>query len=255
VAAAATAAIPTAARANGREPTGGEIHQVVDLTHTLDELFPTYSGQQQLEIEVLATFENNGANLKRWLLAEHTGTHMDAPIHASLDQDTADVIPVESLVVPLVVVDIRAKVSDNDDAQLTPDDLATWESQHGRIPEGACVAMYSGWETRLGTPGAFRNADSEGIMHFPGFHVDAATFLIEEREVHGIAVDTLSLDYGPSADFATHYAWLGSNRWGMESVASLGSMPAHGATLVAGGPKIAGATGGLCRCIGLIHTE
>jgi kynurenine formamidase len=99
----------------------------------------------------------------------------------------------------------------------------------------------------------FRNADENGTLHFPGFHIEAAQYLLEERQVHGIAVDTLSLDYGPSPDFAVHYLWLPTNRWGMEAVANLDAVPARGATLIVGGPKVAGATGGPSRLIALVQ--
>ncbi len=182
----------------------------VDLTHTMWPDFPTYFGTPQLEIEELFNFADNGFNAFRWLLAEHTGTHMDAPFHFS-DQDSADEIPVSKLVVPLAVVDIRRKARRNPDAQVTPDDLMAWEGRHGPIPAGACVAMNSGWASKVATD-EFRNADANGVMHFPGFHAEAAAYLLG-RDVNGIAVDTLSLDFGPSADFAVHYSWLPANRW------------------------------------------
>jgi kynurenine formamidase len=151
----------------------------------------------------------------------------------------------------MAVVDIRAKAEENADAQLTPDDLKAWEEKHGRLPERACVAMLSGWDAYV-TGDKFRNADESGVMHFPGFHVEAIDFLLEERNALAIVVDTLSLDYGPSPDFAVHYKWLPTNRWGMECVANLGDVPAVGATIVAGGPKIAGATGGPSRVLALV---
>ena len=89
-------------------------------------------------------------------------------------------------------------------------------------------------------------------MHFPCFHIDAINYLLEMRSVKGIMVDTLSLDYGKSADFAVHYKWLPSNRWGIECAANLGKLPASGATVVVGGPKIAGATGGPSRVLALV---
>jgi kynurenine formamidase len=187
----------------------------------------------------------------RWHLVEHTGTHMDAPFHFSPDGLSADQIPLSMLIVPLVVVDIRRKAEESPDAQLTVEDLRRWERRHGRIPRNACVAMNSGWAEKVNTP-EFRNADANGVLHFPGFHLEAAQFLLEERKVHGIAVDTLSLDYGPSPDFAVHYLWLPTNRWGMEAVANLDSVPARGATLIVGGPKVIGATGGPSRLIALI---
>ena len=236
------------------EVIGRPFKRAVDLTHVITEAFPTYFGTQNLDIETLFTFDPNGFNMYRWHLVEHTGTHMDAPFHFSPDGMSADQLPLSMLIVPLVVVDIREKAEEDPDAQLTLEDLRRWERRHGRIPRGACVAMNSGWADKVNTP-EFRNADANGVMHFPGFHVEAVEFLLEERDVNGIAVDTLSLDYGPSADFATHYRWLPANRWGMEAVANLDALPARGATLIVGGPKIAGATGGITRLIALVSGE
>jgi kynurenine formamidase len=226
--------------------------RAVDLTHVITKDFPTYFGDPNLDIDTLFTYDQNGFNMFRWRLVEHTGTHMDAPFHFSPDGMSADQIPLSMLIVPLVVVDIRRKAEENPDAQLTVEDLRRWERRHGRIPKDACVAMNSGWAEKVNTP-EFRNADANGVLHFPGFHFEAAQFLLEERQVHGIAVDTLSLDYGPSPDFAVHYLWLPSNRWGMEAVANLDALPARGATLIVGGPKIAGATGGPSRLIALVQ--
>ena len=225
--------------------------RVVDLTHTMGTDFPTFGGPPNLEFEPIASFGDDGYNMYRWLLVEHTGTHMDAPIHFSADGLSADEIPLEQLVVPLAVVDIAARAEEDPDTQLTPDDLTAWQSANGPIPQGACVAMNSGWDRRVGGDG-FRNADGEGVMHFPGFHPEAVAYLLENTAAAGIAVDTLSLDHGPSADFATHYKWLPANRWGMECVANLGGLPATGATIVIGGPKIRGATGGPSRVLALV---
>jgi kynurenine formamidase len=229
---------------------GRPFNRVVDLTHLITEDFPTYFGGPNLEIETLFTLEQNGFNMYRWLLVEHTGTHMDAPFHFS-NGLSADQIPLARLIVPLAVIDIRRKAEVNPDAQVTPGDIRDWEGRHGRLPRGACVAMNSGWAGKVNSP-EFRNADANGVLHFPGFHVEAVEFLLEEREVNGIAVDTLSLDYGPSPDFATHYRWLPTNHWGLEAIANLDELPARGVTLIVGSPTIAGATGGPCRLIALV---
>ena len=245
----ASATFAPAPHARAAEPRS--FTRVVDLTHAMGPDFPTYDGGSNLAMETIVTLAKDGYNMYRWHLVEHTGTHMDAPIHFGDGVQSAADIPVENLVVPLAVVDIRAKAMDDPDAQVTPDDLKAFEAAHGPIADGACVAMLSGWADKVAGP-EFRNADAEGVMHFPGFHVEAAQFLMGERNATGIAVDTLSLDYGKSADFATHYAWLPSNRWGLEAVANLAELPPTGATLVVGGPKIKGATGGPSRVLALL---
>lgn len=247
---AATAAV-LAPRAPAFAQSPQAFSRVVDLTHTLPPSFPTYFGEPGLALRRLNSFADNGFNDYEWQLSEHTGTHLDAPIHFSTDGMTADAIPVENLVVPLAIVDIRAKAEDDPDAQVTPDDIAAWIAEHGDIPDGACVAMRSGWD-RFVTEDRFRNADGDGVMHFPGFHGEAAQLLMEEANVVGIAVDTLSLDYGRSTDYVTHYSWLPSNRWDLECLAKLGDLPTVGATLVVGSPKIQGASGGPSRVIALV---
>lgn len=224
---------------------------VTDLTHTYDDQFPTYFGQPGISAEQKFNFAENGFNLFEVALNEHTGTHIDAPLHFSADGQSVDQIPVSSLVVPLCVVDIREKAASNPDAQVTPDDIKAWIAANGEIPENACIAMNSGWDEKVTTPG-FRNADGDGAMHFPGFHIEATKMLLEETTAAAIGVDTLSLDHGPSADFVTHYAWLPAGRYGIENLRNLSSLPAAGATLVVGAPTHRGGSGGPARIFAMV---
>jgi kynurenine formamidase len=224
--------------------------KVVDLTHSLFPEFPTYFGKQQLQIEVIATFSKHGFNMKKWHLVEHTGTHLDAPYHFAAQGKDASAIPADTLVAPLCVIDISERAAQDPDTQVMPDDIEAWEKNNGILPDGAVVAMNSGWDQYLRTD-KFRNTDNSGTLHFPGFHPSAAAALLE-RKVVGIAVDTLSLDAGISKDFAAHYRWLPSGRWGLEAVANLKQVPVKGATIVVGGPKVEGATGGPARVFALI---
>jgi kynurenine formamidase len=225
--------------------------QVTDLTHELHEEFPTFFGQQQFWREQKFNYKEHKFNLFELRVDEHTGTHLDAPLHFSEDGKSVAEIPISDLVVPLAIIDIREKADANPDAQLTPDDIRAWISANGDLPEKACVALHSGWGKHLGTD-KFRNADSEGKMHFPGFHAEAVQYLAENSSAVGIAVDTLSLDHGISPDFATHYAWLGSGHWGLEAAANLDQLPAKGATLIVGAPKVRGGTGGPSRVLALV---
>jgi kynurenine formamidase len=239
LAAAATTVLPLA-------PAVAASGAPADLTHELHPDFPTFFGEQQFFLEQKFKYAEHKFNLNEWRVNEHTGTHMDAPLHFSADGKSVAELPVESLMVPLVVVDIRAKADASADAQLTPDDLKAWIAANGPLPKGCCVAMRSGWDAHVATP-KFRNVDDQKAMHFPGFHLEAAKMLMEDGNAVGIAVDTLSLDFGPSPDFATHYAWLPSGRWGIECIANLGAVPAKGATLFVGALKVRGGTGGPLR--------
>ena len=181
---------------------------------------------------------------------EHTGTHVDAPLHFSENGQSVAEVPVANLVCPLCVIDVKAKAAESADYQVTPDDIKAWTDANGPIPDGARVAMNSGWAAHVGSD-KFRNADAEKKMHFPGFHIEATKMLLETGTV-GMAVDTLSLDYDISPDFATHYAWLPTNRWGLECIANLDDMPAAGATLILGAPKHRGGSGGPARVLAMM---
>lgn len=218
---------------------------VEDLTHMVDETFPTYFGEPGISRKVLFNYAEHKFNLNEFTLMEHTGTHIDAPLHFSADGASVAELPVSALVAPLCVIDIAARAAEDADTSVTPDDLKAWIAANGPIPDNACVAMHSGWSDKVRTDG-FRNSDGEK-MHFPGFHLEAAQMLMEDTGAASIAVDTLSLDHGISADFAVHYAWLPTGRFGIECVANLDRVPAAGASIVIGAPKIGGGTGGPAR--------
>jgi kynurenine formamidase len=224
---------------------------IVDLTHTHSPEFPTFFGTPGVTLKQLKEIKKDGFNMMEWTVLEHSGTHMDAPIHFSENGKGPDAIAADQLVVPLAVVNVADKAAANADYQLTPADITAWERRHGRLPADCCVAMQSGWDKHVGSA-KFTGKDDKGGLHFPGFHPEATDMLIKDRRVAGMAVDTLSLDFGASQDFKTHYAWLPSGRWGLECVANLGGVPARGATLVVGAPKIKGATGGPTRLLALV---
>lgn len=223
-----------------------------DLTHELYDKFPTYFGGQQLFYDKKFDFAKDTFNLYELRVSEHTGTHIDAPLHFTADGRSVAELPVEDLIAPLVVIDIAAKAAENADAQVTPDDIKAWVAKNGDLPAGAVVAMNSGWGAHLGTD-KFRNAGADGkSLHFPGFHVEAAQYLIEQPSIKAIAVDTLSLDFGASPDFVVHKTWLSTGRYGIEGVANLDRVPAKGATIVVGAPKVRGGTGGPARIFALV---
>lgn len=222
--------------------------RVVDLTHVFDEAFPTFDGKPGIAYEEDKTIERDGYQIWKLTTWEHSGTHVDAPLHFSPDGRSVDQIEPASLVCPLCIIDLTAKAAEDANAMVEPEDVEAWVSAHGAIPQGALVAMNSGWAAKLGTP-AFRNTP-DGVLAFPGFS-KAATDLLDGMGVVGIGVDTLSLDPGNSTDFGVHASWLPSGHYGIENLANLDRLPASGATIVVGAPKHARGTGGPARILAL----
>src|SRR5579862_256057 len=250
IAAAAATVAPLAIKADDPPPRTS-FNRVIDLTHTLTPNFPT-PFKDPLTLEQISKLGKDKWNIFRWHLIEHIGTHIDAPLHCT-DGESVDKISAERLVGPLAVIDIRDRVAQNPDAHLTLEDLKAWEKKNGPIPNGAVVALNSGWDSYVSQPKKFLGQDEKGNYHLPGFDLAAVQFLHEDRKVIGIATGTLNLDASNAGDFPVHHYWLGHGKWGLENVANLGQLPAAGATIVVGAPKIAGCTGGPSRVFALVR--
>lgn len=224
---------------------------IQDLTHVLNASFPSFNPAffPRFERKPFVTIPKDGfygSVLTYW---EHSGTHMDAPHHFVTGRWMVHQIPAGRLIAPAVVIHIHDRAAARADAQVTPDDVRAYERRHGRIPARALVFMHSGWESRITNETAYRNADAQGVMHFPGFHPEAAEMLVRDRDVVGIGVDTLSLDYGASTDFKAHVAVLSANKYGLENVANLARIPPRGATVFVGAPRVQDGSGGPTRVI------
>lgn len=222
---------------------------IVDLTHYLESTSPVWPGNEVFTAEPVKTFENDGFYQQKVSFWEHTGTHVDAPIHFIEDGITSDAIDIGTLFASLAVIDISARAAEDPDTALTVDDILDYESNYGEIPAGTLVAMNSGWSSKWGDPEAFVNLDADGVQHYPGFHPDAAEFLVTERDIVGIAVDTLSQDPGNSTDFGTHITILGAGKYGIEGMNNLAAVDPAGASVFVGAPKWADSSGGPSRII------
>ncbi|HJZ54071.1 MAG TPA: cyclase family protein [Gemmataceae bacterium] len=222
---------------------------VLDLTHVLSPAFPIWPGGVPIKLTNTATLAKEGYYANKWELVEHHGTHLDAPAHFAPNGGTAERLEASSLIVPAAVIDIRERARKDADSVVTIDDLKAWEKAHGRLPKNCGVFLNSGWDAKAGDARAFLGQDDSKTLHFPGFSKEACEFLLAEREIAGLAVDTLSLDFGASKDFAVHKLWLGAGKWGLECVANLAKLPPAGATVFVGAPKVVGASGGPTRVL------
>lgn len=230
-------------------PVTGVRAPIVDLTHYLDAMSPVWPGNEPFMAEAIKTFETDGFYQQKVTFWEHTGTHVDAPIHFIEDGITSDAIDISTLFAPLSVIDISARAAEDPDTALTVDDILDYEAEYGELGAGALVAMNSGWSSKWSDPEAFVNLDAGGVQHYPGFHPDAAEFLVTERDIVGIAVDTLSQDPGNSTDFGTHITILGAGKYGIEGMNNLAAMDPAGSSVYVGAPKWADSSGGPSRVL------
>lgn len=238
----------------------GEIDErkLVDLTYPLDEQTVFWPTNRPFSWEKAAWGRTAGGYWYAsgdFSMSEHGGTHIDAPIHFGEGRLAVDEIPLQKLIAPAVVVDVRTAVERDSDYRLTVADIENWELRHGRIPPGAVVLMLTGWGRGWPDKSRYLGTDTPSdpkTLHFPGFSKEAADFLVTQRNVDGIGIDTPSIDYGPSQDFIVHQLVNGANVYGLENIANLDKLPPTGTILLSMPIKIKGGTGGPARIIAIL---
>jgi kynurenine formamidase len=228
---------------------------VVDMTYAINGKLPAWPGDDHpFEAKVVATPEKDGYFARSFFTLEHYGTHMDAPAHFPPGKEFLDQISVEHLFAPAVVIDVREEAAKDPDYRLRVMRVEKWEAMHGRIPRGAVVLLRTGWALRWPDQARYRNTDAAGVMHFPGFSVEAARLLIERGAV-GVGIDTLSIDYGPSKDFEVHRVTLPAGLYQLENLANMDQLPEAGAFLISAPIKLEGGSGGPVRVFALLSNE
>jgi kynurenine formamidase len=236
----------------------GEAGRWVDLTYPFSEeaiYWPTADGFSLEE-------ESYGMTPGGWFYSaynfsssEHGGTHFDAPIHFAEGRNTSDAVPLDRLIGPVAVVDVTERA--HPDYLVTVEDLEGWEARHGPMPSGTILLLRTGWGERWPDPIEYLGTDQKGpeavpLLHFPGLGPEAARWLVENRAIDAIGIDTPSIDYGQSATFETHQILYEENIPGFENVAQLEEVPEWGAFLVALPMKIEGGSGGPLRLVAFI---
>jgi kynurenine formamidase len=137
----------------------------VDLTHSFGPTTPHWKGFKEETVTTLYTIKKDGFNVQQFTHVGQWGTHIDPPAHFHEGLRTVDQIPPTEMVLPLVVIDVHAKVAKNPDYTLTLDDVQAWEAKHGRIPPHAFVAMRTDWSQRWPDQDAMQNHDAAGVAH------------------------------------------------------------------------------------------
>jgi kynurenine formamidase len=250
------AACTTAAPAPAANPLRGT---AVDLSHDYSDqtvFWPTAEGFRLEKVADGMTPQGYYYAANTFATAEHGGTHLDAPVHFAQGRWSVDQIPLEQLIGDAAVVDVSEQCAAQPDYQVTVADLEAWERAQGSL-NGTIVLIRTDYSKRwpdaaryLGT--AERGEAAVVKLHFPGLHPDAAKWLVSNRTVKAVGIDTASIDYGQSSLFETHRVLYERNIPGLENITNLDRLPARGSTLVALPMKIKGGSGAPLRAIALV---
>jgi len=220
------------AQGNGMQ----QIHfrQVIDLSHRITPDIPLWPGDPPVEFEEIANMDTDGYYLRKFSIGEHSATHMNAPNSFHPGGIGIDEYAPESLVRPAVVIDVRDRTRFNPDYVITEQDVLSWERHHGRIKPGSVVLFYTGWQELWDSPEQFFNQDAGGGLHFPGIGAETTAFLLAERNIAGVGIDTHGADPGQDPMFSTNTLVLAQNGIILECLTNLHRLPPKGTTLVIG---------------------
>ena len=243
------------------EASAAALRGLVDLSHPFNEKTIYWPTATKFQLTKVAEGETAGGYFyaaNDFAAAEHGGTHLDAPIHFARGGDTADELPLTRLVGRAVVVDVSGRALENRDYLISRSDFRAWERRNGRIPRRTIVLLRTGFdrywpdaERYLGT--AERGQQAVPKLHFPGLAEEGARWLVRERGVKAVGIDTASIDYGQSTDFRSHRVLGADDVPVFENVARLGRLPTRGFSVVALPMKIEGGTGGPLRVMAVLR--
>ena len=202
----------------------------IDLTHPLNSNIPTWEGSCGFKKTIMGDYEDSLSRTSFQFqcleMKAGIGTHMDAPCHCIKGGKSIADISLEELILPLIVIDVSSRAHET--YEISADDIKKFEDANGKIPSGSLVVGYTGWSQHWNEPSKYRNADANGEVHFPSFNKKTAEILLD-RDISGLAIDTLSPDVGLKGYFPVHELFLGAGKYLIENVANAHLLPPFGA--------------------------
>jgi len=252
--------LPACAAPPSSVSTTATLGTVVDLSHAYGPDTVFWPTAEPFKLTVVSNGVTDAGFFyaaNNFSMAEHGGTHLDAPVHFAAGKHAVDEIPLDSLIGPAAVVDVTEAATRDADYLVKVSDIEAFESAHGRIPDDAILLIRTGFSKRwpdaatyLGT--AERGAQAVPKLHFPGIDPATAKWLLQNRKVSAVGIDTASIDYGQSTKYETHQLLYAQNIPGLENLNALDQLPPVGATLVALPMKIKGGSGAPLRAIAIL---
>ncbi len=232
----------------------------VDLTHDFSNETIYWPTSDPFKLETVfrgITEKGFFFEANKYSASEHGGTHIDSPVHFAEGKITVDKIPIESLVGPAVVIDVSGKAIADPDYQVGVHDILDWESANSEIPSGSILLIHTGYGKYWPDKVKYMGTDKPGPqgvreLHFPGLHPEASLWLVQNRKISAVGLDTPSIDYGQSEFFKSHQTLFEHNIPAFENVANLDLLPSRGAFVIALPMKIKDGSGAPLRIVAFI---
>lgn len=223
----------------------------IELSHPLNNESPYWGGIPKGAVELSKTVYDWGNELEcliqTFKFPGQFGTHIDFPGHFIKGEPLSEAYGVKDMVFPLVVINISEKVREDVHYAVTAEDIKAYERKYGEIPDGAFVALYTGWSKRWPDMDAICNYDQDGGEHFPGWSMEALKYIYEVRNAAANGHETLDTDASVLAaetgDLACERYVLGKGKLQVEVLCNLDQVPEAGAVVIAAFLPIQGATG------------
>ena len=216
---------------------------VADLSHVVSTDIPIWPQDPAVQVKECASFGIEGYALNEWVLGEHVGTHINAPSAFLKSGPTIDRYEGDSLISPAVCIDVHDRVSHNANYLLTMADLKDWEYTFGSIEDGSVVLLNTGWSAYWDDPSRYIYVSRDGDMTFPGFSEEATKFLISDRSIRGVGIDSPGVDGGSNLDYSINKLVLSEKRIVLENLTNMSVLPPVGVSLSIGIIKLKGGHG------------
>ncbi|XRE44092.1 Kynurenine formamidase, bacterial [Tenacibaculum discolor] len=236
--------------------------KIIDLSHAYSSETVYWVTAKEFKLDTVFKGQTDKGfyySANNFSTAEHGGTHIDAPIHFAEKGQTVDEIPLEKLIGSAIKIDVSSKTLNNPDYLIKIDDFLAWENKEKiKIPNGSIILLETGFSTYypdkvkyMGT--AERGEDAVEKLHFPGLSKEAAKWLVKQRNINAIGIDTPSIDYGQSKYFESHVILLSQNIPAFENLTNLDKLPSIGFKIIALPMKIKNGSGAPLRIVAIVN--
>ena len=220
--------------------------RVVALSHTFEEGMPRPQVPYG-HILWKSHARGDAFNTYMFLVFEHAGTHVDAPIHlGGLEGPTVDQISPENWMGPLCVLDMTHKKKKE---FVQSQEIKDWEKRYGEIRKDDVVLINYGWERMWTTSNGVEYQPY--LRENPGLSEDAARLLVD-RGAKMVGADTPTIDSDADPEEHAHRVLLPAGVLVLENACNLGQLPPRGAFFIGLPLKIKEGTGCPVRAVALI---